>query len=332
MSQPIIVSPNAAIPQNPKSHVLGWFLTWKDVLKGVALSNDSHDISTASTVYVCFGPNHSGSLNLFGGIDERFVIFWKALLQNKDRVVFLDSLPASFAKGFLDRLASKSTHPSYKKELAIPLYEWTKSASKLLTMHGVAKQNRGIPICVGDSHSVAFSSPGAACLKHDGKTCFGASKTMFDGLVGDVPLRGRDVTISLGSIDIRHHLLRHGDVDFQIDALTSSLAAWAERLSREGASVSIAAPVPVEFEGRRIPKTGFFEGTPFYGSREDRLAATMTWIKMLTSKTRSVIAPPMDWYAMDGEEFAREHMELSSSVHIGPHRYRRFHHYYYEAI
>jgi hypothetical protein len=34
--------------------------------------------------------------------------------------------------------------------------------------------------------------------------------------------------------------------------------------------VWFAAPVPVEFEGRRIPKSGFYKKTPFYGSWKER--------------------------------------------------------------
>ena len=44
----------------------------------------------------------------------------------------------------------------------------------------------------------------------------------------------------------------------------------------------------------------------------------------LMSCEYKVIGPPTEWYSMDGEEYAKKYMELSSSVHIAPINYRRF--------
>jgi hypothetical protein len=44
----------------------------------------------------------------------------------------------------------------------------------------------------------------------------------------------------------------------------------------------------------------------------------------LMSCEYKVVSPPADWYTMDGEEYAKKYMELSSSVHIAPINYRRF--------
>jgi hypothetical protein len=44
----------------------------------------------------------------------------------------------------------------------------------------------------------------------------------------------------------------------------------------------------------------------------------------LMSCENKVVGPPTEWYSMDGEEYAKQYMELGSSVHIAPNNYRRF--------
>ena len=85
-----------------------------------------------------------------------------------------------------------------------------------------------------------------------------------------------------------------------------------------------AKPVPVEFVGRRIPKSGFYKGEPFYGSWENRRNITGEFIMHLNDllPKERIIGPPEEWYRMDPEKYAKTHMELSSSFHIGPMYYR----------
>jgi hypothetical protein len=87
--------------------------------------------------------------------------------------------------------------------------------------------------------------------------------------------------------------------------------------------ISFTTPVPVEYEDRRLPKTGYFKGTPFFGSRQDRLDLTYRIIEGLNKRKANVIMPPEEWYKMDGEKYAKTYMENSSSVHISPQYYRR---------
>ena len=70
----------------------------------------------------------------------------------------------------------------------------------------------------------------------------------------------KGVTIVLGNIDIRHHIIRLG-VDWR--PMWDALIAFGESLDIE---VEYACPWPIEFEGRRVPKSGWYKGAPFYGS------------------------------------------------------------------
>ena len=81
----------------------------------------------------------------------------------------------------------------------------------------------------------------------------------------------------MGNIDLRHHLCR-------INSDLASAVASAEDLARRYVQetlriknkygfnyVEIVELLPVEHEARRLPKTGFYKGQPFWGSAEDRM-------------------------------------------------------------
>ena len=96
-----------------------------------------------------------------------------------------------------------------------------------------------------------------------------------------------------------------------------------ELQKRHDIRVELACPVPVEYQFRRIPKTGFYKGTPFFGTETERRDLTNEWRRYLLQNYRHVVSPPPHWYTMDPELYAKEIMELSSSVHISPTHYRR---------
>jgi hypothetical protein len=177
-------------------------------------------------------------------------------------------------------------------------------------------------ITVGDSHTSAFSHRTDMVYRNDGKTLHGALKTGLRSLFrGESPF-GR-VTLCLGSIDIRHHILRHSD--FVLENLIREYVAQGYALEMSyNCEVSYAAPVPVEFEGRRIPKSGFYKKEPFFGSQQERSDLTKRFIDELNTQSgNKVIMPPADWYTMNPELYAKTYMEHGSSFHIAPPFYRR---------
>jgi hypothetical protein len=131
------------------------------------------------------------------------------------------------------------------------------------------------------------------------------------------------ITFSYGSIDIRHHILRHKDFNLE-DMLVEYVKQGRAIESEYECDVWYSIPVPIEYEERRLPKTGYFKGTPFFGSRQDRLMLTYQWMERLNKISgNKTIMPPIEWYKMDGEKYAKTYMENSSSVHISPQYYRR---------
>ncbi|MCO6809631.1 hypothetical protein, partial [Pseudomonas aeruginosa] len=122
------------------------------------------------------------------------------------------------------------------------------------------------------------------------------------------------VTLVYGSIDIRHHIGRQHTPLSAVESLCVNYAKKVRQIQGEYlCEVEVAAPVPVEYEGRRIPKTGFYQGTPFSGSQQQRADWTMYFIDQMESHGIKVVTPPMSWYTMDPEQYANSYMELSSS-------------------
>ena len=198
--------------------------------------------------------------------------------------------------------------------------EWCDAVSRRLSTVKSLKQEdlKTDGITVGDSHTIAFAAPGDMVLRNDGKTLHGAMKAGLKNMFRGADITGKRITFSLGSIDIRHHILRHED--FNLKLFIDEYVSQATALDSD---VFFATPVPVEFEDRRIPKTGFYKKTAFYGTESERRDLTNRFIDELDSRSNGkVIMPPSDWYTMDSKAYANTFMEHGSSFHIAPPFYR----------
>lgn len=310
-----IINPISNITQLKTSHVKGWSLIWQDQLNAIIDYKCSPEILTGTCVYIEHGVNYSGTMNLFGGAKKE--IFDNiSLIMKCPKVISLDYDMPDWGKQLKGRVGNKTTYEGITETWCDTVSEWVKSVSSLkqedLKLKG---------IIVGDSHTPAFSEATDRVLRENGKTLFG---TLKNGL--ELQLRGitkaSKITFCYGSIDIRHHFLRH--LDFDLDTLLDEYVKQATEIGKKyECEIECCAPVPVEYEGRKIPKTGFYKGTAFFGTRQERLDLTFKFIEGLHVRNVKVIMPPLDWYDMDPEQYAKEYMENNSSFHIAPPFYRR---------
>jgi hypothetical protein len=312
----VITNPISNIPVNPKSHVHGWTQVWRDQLNASINHKCTPQILKAETVYIDHGANFGGTLNLFGGANKEVFDRINLVAACKD-VVSLDWDMPDYGAMLKKRIGANTTYEGITEE-------WCDMVSKRFSNVVSIKQEELCygSVTLGDSHSIAFSNTGHRVLRNDGKTLFGALRSGLEDL-----LRGSNpsdaIHLSFGSIDIRHHILRHDDYD--LSGLIRNYTDQGKQLEdKYGARVSYAFPVPVEFEGRRIPKSGFYKGTGFYGSWQDRYDLTERFKGELYNYSNgSVIAPPDEWYKMDPELYAKTYMEHGSSFHIAPPFYYR---------
>ena len=273
--------------------------------------------SAPDKIYVDLGPNYSGGLNLFGGLSEEIFDNLNVIMSHSD-VVILDHDMPDFGKLIEKRIAAKSTCDKVTPNWCAKLSEACKRIPSLKQQDLEHKS-----VIIGDSHSLAFSMAGERVLKNDGATLYGMLQSDFEPWLRGIDIDNvSELTLSFGSIDIRHHLMRPGSVS--LDDLLSRYVGLIRQLEFVlGVPISACAPVPVEFEGRRLPKTGYYKDTPFFGTLEQRRGLTDRFIELLYSNNIKVRMPPTEWYTMDPEEYAKTHMEFGGSVHIAPPYYAR---------
>lgn len=312
----VITNPISNIPKNEKSHSHGWTQVWQSQLDACISHKCTPGILDYDNVYIEHGANFGGTLNLFGGAAKEVYDRINLVARCKN-IISLDWDMPDYGAMLKKRIGAATTYEGITEE-------WCDMVSARLQNVLSLKQEdlknmEGITL--GDSHSIAFSHHSDMVLRNDGKTLHGALKAGLRTLFRDVPPAGR-ITLCLGSIDIRHHVLRHDS--FVLAENIREYVKQGSELQQDGCDVYYAAPVPVEFEERRIPKTGFYKKTPFFGSLQQRADLTNRFIDELNKQSgNKVIMPPSEWYTMDPEKYAKTFMEHGSSVHIAPPFYRR---------
>ena len=293
------------IPKKPNSHGYGWARTWSENLN---VPIDHKFEQPYDVAYVEHGVNFGGSLNLFGGFTEDL----KARCDNLMNSNFLYSLDREM--------------PDYGAMLAkrkdVTDKDWCERLSNKLKKAKIKKSTHLNKewLTIGDSHTAAYSKPDTAVIKTDGLTLNGQVNDDFEYVrshIDEMGTRVRGVTMSFGNIDIRHHICRL-NVDFK-----PLLKAWKEFGDSLDMEVEYNAPWPIEFEGRKLPKTGYYKDKPFWGSYKERKNLVSEWISEMNSLDMNIVMPPADWYKIHPETYAKEYMESTSSVHLSPTKYRR---------
>ena len=291
------------IPRKKNSHGYGWARTWAENLNvGI-----NHDADPVEILYLDHGVNFGGSINLFGGFDEKL----KQRVDNfllADKVYSLDIDMPEYG----NMLAKRKDCPD--KDWCARVQDKCDGAQTMLSTDLDTDW-----LTIGDSHTAAFAPEGSMVIKTNGLTLNGMIKNNFqyvrDHMAKCNNLQG--ITLVFGNIDLRHHICRLG-IDYR--------DMWIE-LKRFGDSLPVpveyAVPWPIEFEGRKLPKTGYYKGQPFWGSYYDRSQALAGIIETMDMISMNKIMYPNEWLMMNPEVYAKEKMEGTSSVHISPECYRR---------
>lgn len=314
----MIINPFSSIPSHPKSHVRGWAQHWANSLN-VKVAHKGDDFSQESDLYIDHGVNFGGGLNLLGGVTQEVFDNLQILVNSKARLFSLDIDMPDYGTMLRKRIGQATCHKDL--HLIIDALEEKFKSAQTLTQYDLIHPKN---ICIGDSHATAYADKNSAVIKKNGQTLYGALQNDYiNDVLSKTTKKYDKITLCLGSIDVRHHLAR---LDNPQDSLKQLLDRYIS-LSKEVASkhqclVEISCPPPVEFENRRIPQTGLYKGTPFYGSLEERKKLTYFFIAYLIEQGANVVHQPIERYEMNPEEYAKEYMELSSSVHIAPIHYR----------
>lgn len=178
-------------------------------------------------------------------------------------------------------------------------------------------------VVLGDSHSVARYSSGTRLLRNDGLTMHGLLKRGIAEMLAEAGIeKTKKLVIVAGNIDIRHHLKRQPEPFAAIDTMLDELRVQLRGIITGGIAedVEITAPYVVEYEERKLPKTGWYKGTPFIGSRQEREAFRAYMTDGLVSRfgAERVKTWPAEWLELDPQVYAETYMEKPRSVHLSP--------------
>lgn len=313
-----IFNPFTPIPKNEKSHVRGWAKAWGCRLNAEILCKDD-DISKYDILYLDHGVNFEGSLNLFGGLNSEVYERLDALhtFMKHGPLVSLDfnMRDINYLAQMEKRLGANSTDKRITPKFLKALAKQRIFECETQTHHDLISSSA----IIGDSHSTAYASKSDKIFRTNGKTLYSVVKMGIDEYIKQFNLKSvRRLTFCLGSIDIRFHAHRHPS-DFE-----ALIIEYCEQLIRLNYDVQVCLPLPIESEDRKIPKSGFYKGQPFYGSRDERMAYLSLMKEVFEYFDLQIIHPSVEWYKLDPKKFESDYMEFGGSVHLSPLKYRMF--------
>jgi len=281
----VLTAPFIPIAKNMSSHRAAQGVIYADQLKqagidlyvNMSLDRYVEDHNKFDEMYVYHGNDWSGHLNLFGGLKEfphvdNFLNFSKFKGKVYSLIIpFPDYYEQLKHKVDLANSKNKEIDPRWNQ------VDWNnilrmEKESTVVDPNVLVYYDR---VATGDSHAICMYRPGWMVNSVPFKTLHGALKT---GLLNYVYFNKELVDRSLeevefyfGNIDVRHHLLRQPDpVQATKDLVEEYFKQATEVANTTGARVKIYELLPIENEKRHIPKTGWYEKTPFFGSREER--------------------------------------------------------------
>ena len=299
------------------SHKSAWSYMLASQLKSIGLSakvlTKQDNVHDFDVWMVALPMEFAGSYNLFGGANDEPAARIKRLLDYNGQLYCINREMPDVGAFTESRL--KSCSDNWK---ALDVVQLTDICKNIETVDLTLESSTFI---LGDSHAVSVFVPGSNISRNDGKTLFGVIK---DGMDTYIPEGTKHLITYFGNIDIRHHLCRQ---DNPIDATKKLAKDYFEHLDSLNSNalidietISVTKLLPIEFEGRRIPKTGWYKDTPFAGTQTERNQLMELFNNEIDRLSNlygyKTIEWPSDWYDTNPETFAKTYMERPGSVHL----------------
>ncbi len=229
------------------------------------------DYNEYDEVYLYHGNDWSGALNMFGGTkDYGFIYNIKNLSHYHGKIYSLVIDCPKYSTMIKERIDNyKNAGVEYSKEWDdVDFENMSKLEDAAITIdpNMIVKYPK---IAIGDSHAICMYRPGYMNVSTPFKTLHGAIKSGFDSFIPEGEYT--DIETYFGNIDVRHHLMRQPDPEKATIELAINYVAECERISKlYDVNVKIWELLPIENESRKLPKTGYYNKTPFYGTWIER--------------------------------------------------------------
>ena len=262
-------------------------------------------------MYVYHGNDWSGSLNIFGGIENYSAGKLQQFSNFKGEVISL-GIPFPAYHELIQTKGNFSIEINFDNLKR--MYE---------TSEVVIHPHETLNLVLGDSHCICMYRPGWMVHSIPFKTLYGGLNDEVEGHPSpfrissyEVPF-AHNVEFYFGNIDIRHHLCRQANPEQSTKDLVKKYVEKVGNLRLK--SVSIYEPLPIENESRKIPKSGWHKGTPFYGNWTQRNKIRNVFIESLEEYCEKNDINLIRWtnkLLNSSKELGFEYMEKPQSVHL----------------
>lgn len=319
----LITTPMAPISERISSHRAAHAAIYADQLKcmgydvTVNYGGKIEDYNAFDTVAVYHGNDWGGTVNMFGGVKQFGSIDQIVRLSKfTGKVLSLTIDFPKYSEMIKPRVDKEpASHPDWK------LVDWINLAQieTFATVINTDLELESTKLAIGDSHALSMYRPGwkLNCVPY--KTLYGAITSGLKSFVLPNKLKYDEIEVYFGNIDIRHHLLRQSNPEAATRDLVAGYIQQCEDLVKTySCKVTIWEPLPIENESRKLPKTGYYKGTPFYGTWDDRAAIRNLFVEHLHKNAKGDVKV-FQWVSklmnLKGElDFAC--MEKPQSVHL----------------
>ena len=314
------------IPTRKHSHNAAWVHLYKNMLQSAGWEDVSilgnHDTYEGYDVMIFYpGIAYAGNINFFFGVDDNVVRRFSRIQDFKGQTFILNHDMPMIGNTVKGRLHNKSTS-IHVENLKLDLLD--KICEKTLKIDCIENSTK---LCFGDSHCFSTYLPGYSVCRNDGLTLYSALRDGLNNVIeeksGTNIKNLTDLTFYMGNIDIRHHLMRQENPHEICLDMISDLSNQLAQMNIP--NVEIVHALPIENISRKLPKTGYYKKTPYFGSWEERDDLVNTFNvavnRICIENGWSVLSWPTKFYNELGElDF--EYMERPKSIHLSPMSYR----------
>ena len=314
------------IPARKHSHNAAWVRLYRNMIQSAGWEDitilGNHDTYEGYDVMIFYpGISYNGNINFFFGVDDNVVRRFARIQDFEGPTFVLNHDMPLIGATVRKRLDNKSTSINVGQ---LRLDDLDRICENTQRVDYVEKTSK---LCFGDSHCFSAYKPGYMVCRNDGLTLY---STVRDGLKNIIEEKSgfdvadiKDLTLYIGNIDIRHHLIRQEDPYEKCHWMVRELGHQIKSLNIK--NVEIVHALPIENVSRKLPKSGYYKGTPYYGTWEERTKLVNTFNttvdRICIENGWSVFRWPEKFLNENGElDF--EHMERPKSIHLSPLSYR----------